>query len=249
MRIHDSSSSWREGKGHEDDHLCIERIRRHLVTGAVGFQILLYREVASTSAVLRHLAEAGAADGAVVLAEAQSADRGPRGALWFSPAGVDLYVSVLFRPPIAPADVPVFSLIASLALSEALRAEGVPAEVRWPNEVLVEGKKVAGTLVSYAAAGDRVDSVILSVGVNVNAEEPTLAAALGPSASRVTSLRAATGCPVDRNVFAAALLNHLEKCWDTYLVSGPEAVLAAWSERAVPLRGQVPIGRGAPSAA
>ncbi|HEV8641955.1 MAG TPA: biotin--[acetyl-CoA-carboxylase] ligase [Methylomirabilota bacterium] len=217
----------------EQDCLCIELIRRHLATDTVGFQIFLYQELTSTNAVLRRLAEAGVREGTVVLAETQTAGRGRLGKSWFSPPGVNLYVSVLFRPPIPRTAVPVFSFITSLALSDAIGAEGVAAAIRWPNDVLIEGKKVAGTLVSYATAGDLAEYVILGAGVNLNVDEATLAAALGPAGLAATSLRAAAGRPIDRNVFAAAFLNFLEKWWDAYRVSGPPAVLRAWREREI----------------
>lgn len=213
------------------DCLCIELIRRHLATETVAYQMYLYQEVTSTNAVLRRLAEAGTREGTVVLAEAQTAGRGRLGKSWFSPPGVNLYVSVLFRPPIPPAEVPVFSLIASLALTDAIWAEGAPATITWPNDVLIEGRKVGGTLATYATGGDLVEYVILGAGVNLNVDEATLAAGLGPGAPGATSLRAVAGRPIDRNAFTAAFLNFLEKWWGICRKSGPDAVLAAWRER------------------
>jgi BirA family biotin operon repressor/biotin-[acetyl-CoA-carboxylase] ligase len=213
------------------DALCIELVRRHLETERIGFQMLLYREVESTSAVLRRLADAGAPEGTVVLAEAQTAGRGRLGQRWFSPPGVNLYASVLLRPAIAPAAVPLFSFIASLAVSDAIRGQGVAATIKWPNDVLIDGGKAAGTFVTCATSGGLVDYVILGVGVNVNVERDALAAALGEAARGATSVREAVGRPIDRNVFAAAFLNHLEKWADAYGAAGPEAVLEAWRRR------------------
>jgi BirA family biotin operon repressor/biotin-[acetyl-CoA-carboxylase] ligase len=213
------------------DCLCIELIRRRLETEVVGFQLLLYQEVDSTSAVLRRLAEAGAREGTVVLAETQHAGRGRLGRPWFSPPRVNLYASVLFRPSIRPSAVPIFSAITSLALCDAIWAEGVPAGIKWPNDVLVEGRKVAGSFVSFATAGDLVDYVILGTGVNLNVDRLALEGGLGPVAAGATSVREAAARPIDRNAFTATYLNTLEKWLDLYRGSGPTHLLQAWRER------------------
>jgi BirA family biotin operon repressor/biotin-[acetyl-CoA-carboxylase] ligase len=223
-----TTGAWESTSG-----LCIELIRRHLETQVVGFQIDLYQDVDSTNAVLRRRAEAGAREGTVVLAEAQHAGKGRRGTSWFSPPGLNLYASVLFRPPIGPSGVPVFSFITSLALSDAIRAEGVPATIKWPNDILIEGRKVAGSFGAFATVGDLVDYVILGTGVNLNVEPSLLEQGLGAAAPGAISVREAAGRPIDRNDFAAAYLNLLEKWLDTYRVSGPPAVLHAWRERDV----------------
>ena len=211
--------------------LSIDEIRRKLVTDRVGYHTYLFGEVGSTNAVLRRLAETGAADGTVVCAETQTAGRGRLGKPWFSPPGVNLYASVLFRPSIPLSAVPVFAMVASLAVTDALWAEGVPAAIKWPNDVLVYDRKVAGTLVTYASAGDLVDYVVVGVGVNLNVDRAALEAGLGAAAADATSLAEATGHRIDRNAFAATFLNAIEK-WDrAYRRGGSEAILAAWRER------------------
>lgn len=215
------------------DCLCIELIRRRLETKVVGFQIYLYQDVDSTNTTLWRLAEAGAREGTVVLADAQRAGRGRRGTAWFSPPGTNLYVSVLFRPAIGPSAVPVFSFIASLALSDALRAEGVPAAIKWPNDVVIQGRKVGGSFGAFATAGDLVDYVIIGVGVNLNVDRTELEQGLGAAAGGAISVREVAGRVIDRNGFTAAFLNSLEKWFDVYRVSGPTGVLHAWRERDV----------------
>jgi BirA family biotin operon repressor/biotin-[acetyl-CoA-carboxylase] ligase len=213
------------------DHLSIEHLRRHLDTERVGFQTYLFWEVASTNLTLRHLAEAGAAHGTVVLAETQSAGRGRLGKPWFSPPGANLHASVLFRPAIRPGQVAVFSFAASLALTDAVRAQAVPAAIKWPNDLLVRGRKAGGSLVSYAVAGDVVEYVVLGVGVNVNLSRAALADGLGPEAERATSLAVEAGRPVDRNRFAATFLNRLERWTEEHRRGGDAVLLSAWSER------------------
>ena len=126
--------------------LTIDGIRRHL-SSTTARHLYLFAEVGSTNDCLRDLAGRGAREGSVVVAEAQRAGRGRLGQRWFSPAGVNIYASVLFRPAIAPTEVFTFGSIASLALVDAIASLGLPATLQWPNDVLVDGKKVAGTLV------------------------------------------------------------------------------------------------------
>lgn len=217
--------------GTEAPGLSIDRIRRRLAGGVVGRHVYLFGEVSSTNRVLRQLAEAGAQEGTVVLAEAQTAGRGRRGQPWFSPPGLNLHASVLFRLPLPLGAVPVFAFIAALAVSDAVRAEGVPAGIRWPNDVLVSGRKVAGTLVETASVDGNALWIVLGVGVNVNVTDAQLRAGLGTGAADATSLREATGRTLDRNELAAEFLGALEGWYASYRTAGPSAVLAAWRER------------------
>jgi BirA family biotin operon repressor/biotin-[acetyl-CoA-carboxylase] ligase len=216
-----------------DSALSVELIRRDLETSVVGSEIDLYGDIDSTNAALRRLAEVGAPAGTVVLAESQRAARGRDGTPWFSPPGCNLYASVLLRPWVGPRALPVFSFITSLALSDAIWAEGVPAAIKWPNDILIDSRKVAGSFGVVATAGNLVDYVILGVGVNVNVERRALEWGLGAAAAGAISLREAAGRLIDRNRFTAAYLNTLEKWLEVYRVSGPSPVLGAWRKRDV----------------
>lgn len=213
------------------DRLTVDLIRRRLTTNRVGFQLYVFDRVDSTNAMLRAIADSRVPDGTVLVAERQNAGRGRLGKTWFSPPGVNLYASVLFRPRIAPADVPVFSFIASLALTDAIRAEGLPATIKWPNDVLVDRRKVAGTLVSCSVVGDVVESIVLGVGVNLNVGRDALTAALGAAVASATSLSDETGRVIDRNAFTANFLNSLEQWADAYRMRGANAILTAWRSR------------------
>lgn len=210
--------------------LDIDIIRKHLDPGA-EHDIRLVDTVASTNAALRDLAKAGAPEGTVVIADAQTAGHGRFATPWFSPPGVNIYASVLYRPLIAPRDVGGFSFVASLAVSDAIRAEGLQSTIKWPNDVLVGGKKVAGTLVEFAAQGERVEYVSLGLGVNVNVARTALRAALGRSGLAADSLREATGRVIDRNVLAGMILNCLDHWVRTYEARGLDPVLDAWRDR------------------
>lgn len=224
--------------------LSIAGIRRRLSAPTVGRQLYLCGQVESTNATLSRLARSGAPEGTVVLAEAQTAGRGRLGQPWFSPSDVNLYASVLFRGQLTLRDAPLFSLVGGLALADAVREAGATPAIKWPNDVLVGGRKVGGSLIECGARGDEVDYLVLGVGVNLNVDLDALSAALGPAAVGATSLRAAIGREVDRDAFAASYLNLLDAWVSCYRAEGPAAVLESWSERDILTGRQVEI-RGA----
>lgn len=213
------------------DLLSIDEIRRRLMTSTVGVQIYLYGDVESTNAKLRMLARGGAPEGTVVLAEGQTAGRGRRGSVWFSPSGVNLYASVLFRPAVSPRELGLFTFVASLALADAVKEQGLVPAIKWPNDVLVGGRKIGGALVESPMRGDAVDYVIVGVGANLNVEPALLRAALGDAGRFATSLAAECGHEIDRNVFAASYLNHLDRWVCMWATEGVHELLAAWRER------------------
>jgi BirA family biotin operon repressor/biotin-[acetyl-CoA-carboxylase] ligase len=213
------------------DMLSIEAIRRLLRTSVVGQHLYLFGEVESTNRVLCHLARARATDGTVVLAESQRHGRGRLGQPWFSPAGVNLYASVLFREPLRPRQAGLFSFIAGLALADAIRDLGLHPAIKWPNDVLVDTKKVAGSLVECAVQGETVDFLVLGVGANLNVTAGSLRDAIGEGAAGATSLSEVIGYEIDRNAFAASYLNRLEDWALCYRKSGAAPVLEAWRDR------------------
>jgi BirA family biotin operon repressor/biotin-[acetyl-CoA-carboxylase] ligase len=213
-----------------EDTLNIDRIRQQLDAATVGRRIVLHEVVASTNETLRQLAEAGAPEGTVVLAERQTAGLGRGNRPWFSPPNVNLYASILFRPAIGAAGAPAFAFIASLALADAVRELGIRPAVKWPNDVLVSGHKVAGVRAEMWSQGDAVDGVILGVGVNLNVTHEALRAGLGKAGHFATSLREALGQTIDRNAFTASFLIALEEWLAIYRAQGAPAVLAAWRD-------------------
>jgi BirA family biotin operon repressor/biotin-[acetyl-CoA-carboxylase] ligase len=211
--------------------LDLQTIQKHLAYPSIARDIHLLGAVASTNTALRKLAAEGASDGTVVIADEQTDGRGRHGKPWFSPPAANLYLSALFRPNIAPRLAGGFSFVGSLALCDAIKGEGLEATIKWPNDVLVEGKKVAGVLAECATVEARVDYVMLGFGVNMNVTHKTLMAALGASGHFAGSLADLAGREIDRNAFAAALLNHLFRWVATYRTEGPTPLLAAWRDR------------------
>lgn len=211
--------------------LDVHTIQKHLASATVAHDIRLHASVPSTNSALRELATNAAPEGTVVIAEEQTAGHGRFGKPWFSPPGANLYLSALLRPIVAPREVGGFSFVGSLALCDAIKGEGLDATIKWPNDVLVERKKVAGVLVECATIESRVDYVIVGFGVNLNVTHEALRTALGRSGHNAASLRDFAGREIDRNAFAASLLNHLARWVEVYRMSGPDPLLAAWRDR------------------
>jgi BirA family biotin operon repressor/biotin-[acetyl-CoA-carboxylase] ligase len=224
--------------------LSVAEIRRRLFTYTIGRRIVLHETVPSTNAALHDLAKAGAIEGTVVLAEGQTAGRGRGGKVWFSPPEVNLYASALLRPRIPITEAAPLSFTVSLALADAIRELGLSPAIKWPNDVLVRRRKVAGTLTELAIAGDELDYMILGVGVNVNVEHEALREALGPTAHSAISLREALGQPIDRNAFTAAFLTYLDEWLVVHREQGAPALLRAWHERDIVIGRRIEVREG-----
>lgn len=200
----------------------------------IGRRVLCHREVTSTSAVATALAAAGEAEGTVVLAERQTAGRGRFGRAWSSPPGLGLWFSSILRPPILVVGAPVLTQVAAVAIAEALEAVAgrLPGGIKWPNDVLLAGRKVAGILTDLAARGAGAPVVILGVGVNVNQGEGDFLPALR---GRAGSVAMAAGRPVPRADLFRALLTRLDARYREFLAAGPGPALAEAAARSVTL--------------
>jgi BirA family biotin operon repressor/biotin-[acetyl-CoA-carboxylase] ligase len=199
-----------------------------LQTRLVGKNIHYWAEVDSTNAALVRLVAEGCEEGAVVLADAQHAGRGRLGKSWISPAGVNLHLSVLFTPQINLNEARFFTLIGSIAIAETLERYGVKAQVKWPNDVLVADKKIAGVLAEIRLRDSQLEYVVLGMGVNLNIDRPTIDRFFGEAAACATSLYEAIGRQIDRNVFAAQLLGRLEHHYFAFMEKGKAVVLDQW---------------------
>ncbi len=214
------------------DRLTPLELRPLLNTHDVGRELPWYEEIGSTNDRAKELAEAGAEHGVVVIAERQTAGRGRRGRPWVSPARKNLYFSVVLRPDLPPARAAELTLVASLAVCDALRQADVAAGIKWPNDVLASGKKIAGVLTELAAEPDRVHWVVVGVGVNVNAAAEDFPAELR---SEATSILLERGTPAPRALFAAACLTALESWIDRHAEEGFGVVRDGWRARSVTL--------------
>ncbi|MBU0983721.1 MAG: biotin--[acetyl-CoA-carboxylase] ligase [candidate division Zixibacteria bacterium] len=196
------------------DLLSETEILHGLKTKWLGRPISAFRSVASTNDLAAQLAESGALEGSMVVAEQQTKGRGRLGRVWFSAPGDGIYVSLILRPDFAPAQAPGLSLMTAVALADAVASLGkVDVKVKWPNDVLLGGRKTAGILTELSAEGEHINHVVVGVGINVNQGVGAF-----PSEIRkiATSLRRAFGRKVDRVAFLQTFLACFEKEYDTY---------------------------------
>ena len=210
-----------------------DEIGRHLTTSQLGRELHWFAEVDSTNTVARELARRGAVHGAAVIADAQTAGRGRLGRGWVSPPGRNLYLSVVLRPSLDPEKLSLLTLAAGVAACEAVREWCPSARLKWPNDVLVEGRKVVGILCEIESDGD-APTVIAGIGVNLNSAPEDFPPELREKAG---SLAMASGRAVDRSRFTARLLGCVETWLDRLDREGFAAVGAAW-ERLSAMTGQ-----------
>jgi len=172
------------------------------------------------------LAAAGAPHGALVIAEEQTAGRGRFGRSWHSEPGAGLYFTLVLRPPLAPPDAPILTLLAGVALAEAVsELSGLATDVRWPNDLMVSGKKCAGILVEMTAAAETISYVLMGIGLNVN--HTRIPEEL---AAEATSLRLEAGRSFSRLDLLAAILQRLERYYQRLLAEGASAIVQRFSE-------------------
>ena len=205
--------------------------------GCIGRRVHWLESTASTNDVAARLAESGAEEGTTVVAEMQTAGRGRHGRVWFSPPGAGLYVSVIVRPGTAldnddnPAAL--LTLASGVAIAEAVRAvTGLPAEIKWPNDVLIGGRKLAGILAEAAVQAGALQFIVVGFGVNLQpaAYPPELA-------SRVTSIEAETMRPADRALMLAEILAAIGERYADLRAGRFDAILSAWRRLASSLPG------------
>lgn len=195
--------------GEPDALLADDLFSRLGKTKIIGRDIRVFEQTTSTNDVIEKLARDGVREGVVVFAESQTKGRGRLGRKWISPERKGLWFSVLLRPDLRPQETTQLTVAAATALRRAIKAEtGLKPEIKWPNDVLIGGKKVAGILTELSAELDKVRHVILGIGVDVNLGAGELPAELKKTA---TSLKIESGETLSRAELAVAVLRELDE--------------------------------------
>jgi BirA family biotin operon repressor/biotin-[acetyl-CoA-carboxylase] ligase len=209
--------------------LRLDQVRDGLSAQRLGANFHYFSEIASTNIHARSLADAGAGEGEIVIAEAQSAGRGRLGRRWASPPYANLYLSLILKPKLAPAHVPQITLMAAVALADTVGAF-IPDEpaIKWPNDMMVGGKKLAGILTELSCDAEKVNYVVLGVGVNLNYSLEMMPDEIR---GRATSVFELTGKTVDRESFLKRLIQDLDRCYGELEASGFRALAARWEAR------------------
>ncbi|MBN1936101.1 MAG: biotin--[acetyl-CoA-carboxylase] ligase [Anaerolineae bacterium] len=214
--------------------LAEEYIQSVLETRVLGRPTRYHPSIGSTMDEARRLAEAGAAEGLVVLADEQTAGRGRLDRRWWAPPGTCLLLTLLLRPALPARQAQRLTMICSLAVCDALaEVGGVQAQVKWPNDVLVGDKKICGVLTELDLDGEMLNDALIGIGINVNVNLSTAPELMAPA----TSVLVETGRRVSRLALLAALLSNLEARYDALKVGvSPHQ---EWAARMTTLRQQV----------
>jgi len=222
-----------------EDRLSSKAIQAGLTTEFIGRNVVYRPAVTSTNDLARALAAQGAPAGTLVLAEEQTAGRGRLGRTWLAPRGTSLLFSLIFRPALLPAQAFRLAMLCSLAAARAIEAvTNLPIHLKWPNDLVLRGKKLGGVLSESSLTGERLDFVVVGLGLNVNLDVSTLP----EIAATATSLSAALGRPVARLPLLQRILQEIETGYQE-VIQG-EALRAAWAARLVTLGRIVRVSGG-----
>ncbi len=222
-----------KGKGYRlggaPDRLYPWEVERYLETRFVGREIVYKDSVDSTNGVAFDLALAGCREGTCVIAETQDAGRGRLRRVWRSPHGKNIYASSVLRPALHPSEVSPLAFLSCLAAFDTLRSMGLAPTLKWPNDVLVNGRKVCGTLIELSVEPDTVRFVVVGIGLNVNMGEDDMDEEIR---GKATSFFLETGNCFERARVCGMLLNNLEKYFEVVKGRGVDEICRLWEERA-----------------
>ena len=204
------------------DRLFVFEVARNLNTKFIGKKIHYFDYLASTMDLAMQLGMNGALNGTLVLAESQIKGRGRLGRGWFSPKYKGIYLSLILRPKILPAACPVLTLMSAVSICEAVKEiTGLDAQIKWPNDVLIHNKKAAGILTEMNAELDKVNFVVIGIGLNVNNDKKSLI-------TQATSLKQEQGQEINRVVLLQELLRRIENNYLLLEEKGGQEIIHKW---------------------
>lgn len=220
------------------DLLLPGEIRNGLETTLIGQDIRYFEDVSSTNTVAKALAADGAVEGTIVVSEAQGAGRGRLSRGWFSPAGKGIWFSLILRPDFLPQDAPKCTLLAAVAVVRAIRQFSLSVGIKWPNDILFEGRKLVGILTEMSAEMERVNYIVIGTGINVNMDT----ADFPPEVAEIaTSLSIMKGEHLPRVKLLQAVLTAMEELYLDVLQNGFVSVLDEWRQYSVTLGQEVRV--------
>jgi BirA family biotin operon repressor/biotin-[acetyl-CoA-carboxylase] ligase len=218
------------------EELTPEAIQRDLDTQSLGRNVVCYDRVDSTNAVSIQLAQEGAPEGTLVVAEEQTAGRGRHRRKWLAPAGSSLLISFVLRPSLAPEELPLLLMASALAVAEAIEdSTGLAVRFKWPNDIMLGGKKAGGILIETGLSGQDVDYAVIGIGLNVNLDVATTP----EIAATATSISAALGKETSRLRILRSLLQSMER--EYLLLQGGHSPVTRWAARLLQLGQQVQV--------
>lgn len=215
------------------DLVTAEEVSLYTGEGTFGKKVTYKASVKSTQEIAYSLAREGAVEGSIVIADEQTGGRGRLGRAWQSPSGTGIWMSLILRPEIPLQKAPQLTLLIAVAASRAIeKVTGLEAAIKWPNDLLIKGKKVAGILTELQAEADSIHSVIVGIGMNVNQEKKHFSEEISEIA---TSLAIESGKTYKRAELAGAILQEVENLYRSYLEKGFAVIQLLWEARAYSL--------------
>jgi BirA family biotin operon repressor/biotin-[acetyl-CoA-carboxylase] ligase len=220
--------------------LSVESIEKGLTTAFMGRRTVYHRSIGSTNDVAKELAIRRAPEGTLVIADEQTAGKGRLGRRWLAPPGTSLLMSLLFRPHfLAPYQAQRLTMICSLAVVEAIETvTGLAAAIKWPNDIMVQGKKVGGILTELGATGERLKYAVVGLGLNVNLDFGAVEA-MGELAATATSLSQELGREVSRLTLLWRILENIESRYQR--LGAGELSHDEWASRLITLHNYVTV--------
>ncbi|MBP3040136.1 biotin--[acetyl-CoA-carboxylase] ligase [Bacillaceae bacterium Marseille-Q3522] len=210
--------------------LTADEIRLHLHTNFIGQHLHDKDSVTSTQHIAKQLAWNGAEDGTVVIAEEQTAGRGRLARSWYSPKYTGIWMSIILRPNIPLIDAPQLTLLTAVAVAQAIgEVTNLSPEIKWPNDLLINGKKVTGILTELQAEADCVDAIIVGIGINVNQKPEDFSEDLRKTA---TSLAIEEGRQLSRAELVRQIFQYMENLYLLYLQKGFYPIKLLWESYA-----------------
>ncbi|WP_456274253.1 biotin--[acetyl-CoA-carboxylase] ligase [Bacillus sp. AK031] len=219
------------------DKVSQNEINMGLRTRAVGRTIEYVESAPSTQKIAHALAQEGAKEGTAVIADEQTEGRGRLLRSWHSPKGTGIWMSIILKPQLPPQKAPQFTLIAAVAVVQAIEeVAGLSPEIKWPNDILLHGRKVTGILTELQAEADKINSIIIGIGMNVNQETEDFPEELQTIA---TSLAMEKGEKISRAKLIQKVMEKLEMYYDLYMEKGFTPIKLLWESYAASIGRQI----------
>lgn len=210
--------------------LSIESIRNILSKESctIGLELLFYNTIGSTNSVGADLALKGCKEGTVIIADEQTTGKGRLGRRWISPAGKNLYLSIILRPPISPRGATILTIMSAVACCNAIRnITFLPVMIKWPNDLIIDDKKIGGILTEIKADIDKISYAIIGIGINVNIDIEEFPEDVREIA---TSIKTLTGRQFSRTDMIISILKEMQKWYDVLLSNGKMEILSHWQK-------------------
>ncbi|MBE6501750.1 MAG: biotin--[acetyl-CoA-carboxylase] ligase [Methanobrevibacter thaueri] len=210
------------------EHIKSSEISKDLDTKFVGQNLYIYREVNSTNTIAKFLSQNGIGNGSVVIAEKQTAGRGRSGKTWESPLG-GIWLSIILTPNVDYSNIPLITLATGVAVAKTLeRIEVESCEIKWPNDIMINGKKVCGILTEATTSFNSIENVVVGVGIDANLNIEDFPEELK---DKTTSLEIELGRKVDENLLIKLFLEEIEEIFELFNHGRHEEILKEWRKR------------------